>query len=715
MSRPKIAASVIVFVTASSVAGFVAGSRLRSPAEVAARTAAPASSPILVPVEERVLTADVVTRGTGRYGSPLKLSVATSALKSNPGRVGELPLPGSLLTEGTSVVAGSGRPVFLLSGPHTMARDLGPGLSGSDVEQLEKALFRLGFDPGPLDGSYDERTETAVAAWYSASGFSPFTATVDQLASIRSREATLATARVDVISANDALATSDAALSAATAGLATATARVDAIRENVERARDDAASANDIAEIELASKQATLDALRDGTTVPKPSLAEVRAGEADIAAARANQTSVRHGGERTVAEAQAVLDRGPAHLAAATDAAAAASAAASADILAKQAAVAAASIAPIVADGQYIDVSRIQAQLTQAQADLAAARATAENARTAVAQAVSDAQAVLDRAPAVLEAAGAQAVDSDKAAASDVAAKEAALNKLLMPAPATPNEIASAERALAIATSNRDRTSLTGIRAELDAELAAREAAIEVDAKRAALHAAKAAPANARLSLQARSAVRDLAAQDADLARRRAGVQVPADELVFVPGREVRVSKLLVAPGDPVGGPMMLVSDSLVHVDGGLAVRDATLVRPGMAVHISEPDLGIATEGVVHTVATAPGTNGVDAFHVYFEVEVVAPPNNLVAASVRLTIPVASTDGATLTVPLSALTMAPDGTSRVQRRIGAATEFVAVQPGLSSRGFVAVTPTRGVLEAGDLVVVGVERTPRRGV
>ena len=40
------------------------GSKIQSPAEVAARTAPPEPSPILVPVESRALSSDVVTRGT---------------------------------------------------------------------------------------------------------------------------------------------------------------------------------------------------------------------------------------------------------------------------------------------------------------------------------------------------------------------------------------------------------------------------------------------------------------------------------------------------------------------------------------------------------------------------------------------------------------------------------------------------------------------------
>jgi hypothetical protein len=75
-----------------------------------------------------------------------------------------------------------------------------------------------------------------------------------------------------------------------------------------------------------------------------------------------------------------------------------------------------------------------------------------------------------------------------------------------------------------------------------------------------------------------------------------------------------------------------------------------------------------------------------------------------VGASVKLTIAVKSTDQAVLSVPVNALSVGADGSSRVlvQRR-GAPREYVSVTPGLAAQGLVEV---RGRLEPGDLVVVG---------
>jgi hypothetical protein len=69
---------------------------------------------------------------------------------------------------------------------------------------------------------------------------------------------------------------------------------------------------------------------------------------------------------------------------------------------------------------------------------------------------------------------------------------------------------------------------------------------------------------------------------------------------------------------------------------------------------------------------------------------------------------VGSSQGEVLAVPLSAVSLAADGSSRVQRDDGhGRTTSVRVQPGLSAAGYVEVTPLGGSLAAGDLVVVGV--------
>jgi hypothetical protein len=214
--------------------------------------------------------------------------------------------------------------------------------------------------------------------------------------------------------------------------------------------------------------------------------------------------------------------------------------------------------------------------------------------RIAGVQSVTDAHQATADATAALDSARSQAAADDAAAAGDVAARRAALEVLLEPVLSTPGEIAAADADVAIAVANRETVILAGERSVAEATATADEAAADVAVKQAELEAAETAAANADATVGARTTVVDLAAAEAELARRGAGVQVPADEVVFVATVPVRVSELLLGLGDSVVGGLMTVTDALVHVDAALPVEDAGLIEVGMAVQIDEPDLGIS-------------------------------------------------------------------------------------------------------------------------
>lgn len=614
MSRRTLASILIGAVVLSSVAGWAARSQIRSPAEIAARTAAPAPSPILVPAEQRVLSTNILTRGTARFGSPQQLMLAPSALKSEGGIVAAVPLPGTQLREGDVLLTASGRPIFLLEGVQPSFRDLGPGSEGVDVLQLEEALRRLGFDPGEVDGRYDDATEAAVAAWYRAEGFAPFEATEEQLAAIRSLQSELAAARVDIIGAQDAVTTAESDLAAAREARAKALAAPRGGVLAASQVRAEADAANEAGEANIAAKQAALDALLSGTA----SLADIAAAGADLDLARANQRLVQLEGD------QSILD--------------------------------------------------------------AAASAT----------------------PGAVGAAQVKAAAANIAAAAEVTQKQLALDALLAGSAPTPAEISAAEAELAAARADAESAWIAGEQRVAEVSAMPLLSSAEVDSAEAALAAAADVLANAAAMLGARYQIAGLVADDLERGEQRAGIQVPADELIFVTSALLRVSQLDVARGDTAAGPLMTVTDVTVAIDGSLRLEDAPLVEPGMAVEIDEPDLGISAVGVVNRIADAPGTNGVDGFHFYFEIIVEDPPANLVGASVRLRVPVESTDEEVLAVPISAVSLAPDGSSRVQVQRGGALEFVRVEPGLSADGFVAITPLEGALSAGELVVIGFE-------
>jgi peptidoglycan hydrolase-like protein with peptidoglycan-binding domain len=383
MRRRTLAFVVLGAVVLSSLVTWFASSTIRSPSEIAAQAAPPVPAPILAPVEQRVLATKIVSRGTGHYGSTRTISLTASALKNGASVVTTLPQPGARLAEGDVLLTVSGRPTFLLDGAQPTYRDLGPGMSGKDVRQLENALRRLGLRPGSVDGYYDYATARAVTALYRKHGFDPVVATTEQLAAVQPRESTL----------------------------------------------------------------------------------------------------VR----------------------------------------------------------------------------------------------------------------GARAVG---------------------------------------------------------------------------------------------------------------GTQFPSDELVFMSSTPLRTVKVTAKPGSGPKGPLLTVSNSTVSVEGALPVEQAGLIKTGGDVLIDEPALAIKAKGTISRIAEQPGTDGADGFHVAFSVSVPKPPRALVGASVRLTVPIKSTEQSTLAVPVGALSLGADGASRVQRSVGGVISPVRVEPGLSAEGYVAVTALGGELAAGDLVVVG---------
>ena len=159
-------------------------------------------------------------------------------------------------------------------------------------------------------------------------------------------------------------------------------------------------------------------------------------------------------------------------------------------------------------------------------------------------------------------------------------------------------------------------------------------------------------------------------------------------------------------------GPVMTVTNNQLAIDSSLSLDAAPLVKPGMPVAIDEQALGVRAKGTVEMVAGTPGTRGVDGFHIYMEIRVDSTPVRLEGFSVRLTIPTESTKGAVTAVPVSALSLAADGASRVQVKTDDGLEYVVVKPGMSANGYVEVTPVDGKLAPGQLVVVGYKNADR---
>jgi peptidoglycan hydrolase-like protein with peptidoglycan-binding domain len=573
--RISILWTILGLACGMALGAWYAGSRIQSPAEMAARTAPPEPSPILVPVESRVLSSDVVTRGTVRFGLPQPISIAPSAVKGGAGLIATLPRPNTGFQEGAVVLSVSGRPVFILRGATPTHRDMSPGISGGDVRQLEEALDRLGFDPGKVDGVYDQKTSAAVERWSRKAGWDPFGPTREQSAAVLALERDWSDAVRGRLAA-------------------------EAGRETAVRA---VAAARAIAEQNI--RQAALDKAAGGGDGRR--LVDARAAKS--LALETERARAMHAASAAAADiAQQIADR-----------------------------------ALIVLDPRQTEAARANAE-----AKLRVARAAQRKAR--------------------LEA----------ELAIQTATRDAAL---------TEERVRIAEAAVNAARLEGERS----VRAALEQEKLA-----EFDLKGA--------------SEKVGRLERELAA-----AREKLGVQVPADEVVFVPSLPVRVHEVTASVGANASGPVISVTDNQLSIDSQLPIEAAPLVKPGMKVMIDEQAVGIKASGIVETVANTPGTQGVDGYHFYLGVKVETSPVSLAGFSVRLTIPVATSKGAVTAVPMSAVSLAADGASRVQVDRGGVLEFVAVKPGLSAGGYVEVTALEGQLAPGQLVVVGYRTSEPGGV
>jgi peptidoglycan hydrolase-like protein with peptidoglycan-binding domain len=194
-----------------------------------------------------------------------------------------------------------------------------------------------------------------------------------------------------------------------------------------------------------------------------------------------------------------------------------------------------------------------------------------------------------------------------------------------------------------------------------------------------------------------------------------AGVQVPANEILFFPSLPVRVDEVKARRGSTVSGPVMTVTSSSVIIDSSLGVADVKLVHVGDGVVIEDQDLGLRTRGRVAEVDSTPGTRKVDPNRFYFSVVPREAARAVVGASVKLTIAVKSTGRRVLAVPVSAISVGGDGSSRVEVQRRGRRRLIRVIPGLAAEGYVQVRPARSArLHRGDLVVVGSKRGGGQG-
>lgn len=176
-----------VFLAAACVAalaaggGLVASTFIESPAQQAAETKPPKPTVLTAPVQKKVLTDTVTTRGTVGTGGDITFTPSAGGQGSASAGGGALSLVVSKLyakaadniRDGQVLIEVSGRPIIALSGAVPAYRDLKPGMDGPDIAQLQAALKQLGHNYAPdISGHFGEGTKAALGDFYTTIGYS---------------------------------------------------------------------------------------------------------------------------------------------------------------------------------------------------------------------------------------------------------------------------------------------------------------------------------------------------------------------------------------------------------------------------------------------------------------------------------------------------------------------------------------------------------------
>ncbi len=153
--------------------GIILSKFIISPAQAAADAEAPAAGLITVPIEDRVVSNTVTTRGDVKFADAVEVKPATGDLGGSPVITGQVPVVGGTLDAGSVALEIAGRPVIVLPGELPSYRSLKEGLSGPDVLQLKQALSSLGISAGDVSSDmYDAATAAGVKALYDRVGYS---------------------------------------------------------------------------------------------------------------------------------------------------------------------------------------------------------------------------------------------------------------------------------------------------------------------------------------------------------------------------------------------------------------------------------------------------------------------------------------------------------------------------------------------------------------
>lgn len=210
---------------------------------------------------------------------------------------------------------------------------------------------------------------------------------------------------------------------------------------------------------------------------------------------------------------------------------------------------------------------------------------------------------------------------------------------------------------------------------------------------------------------------------------------LPASEVLMLSALPRRVDDVRVARGDMLQGAAMQVSGATLAITGTVAKQDADLLKDGQAATFTGAD-GTDFNATVESVRAPEkagsaaksdddgggGSNESAEQPAAARFSVTLKPEKLSAeqvdalrdTNVRLRIPVASTDGAVLAVPIAALSAGSGGEDRIELQLdaesrkteGEDTVTIPVTAGLAADGYVEISCDDERVVPGAKVVVG---------
>ncbi len=375
-----------------------------------------------------------------------------------------------------------------------------------------------------------------------------------------------------------------------------------------------------------------------------------------------------------------------------------------------------------------------------AKAAIAAAEQSAATDTANARAATTSAQTSFDTSVVIRDAAAAKRDAAKVAGAIDPETGEPytveRITDLTTEAARAEQDVATALETLTTAKNNEPAIAATGKNAVQSArdglklaelQLSEGTASVDNSTSRSAVDAAVAALGQAQV--------------DRDTLAATIGLRVSPGEVVFLPILPSTVTQVTATLGGPANLDLATVATAETSVTAAVSRADSNFVVVGAPVTIELRDVNVELPGTVLTVGEPPapstsadGANGQEggggdagggSSSGRLQVVVVADdPNALsdyIFAGARVRIAVASTDAEVLVVPVSAVSVGPDGSSRIEietRAVTAddpgATEVVEVEVGLSAQGLVEIRPTAGAgFAVGDRVVIGVETNERR--